>query len=94
MVTYIVTRGARFLRPFLRRRRRSFLLGGVVGMVMHFLLNLPIYLASINVFGLGENWKPLLMLWVLLFVVLGVFLVLALSRRPPAASRGQVTEQP
>jgi hypothetical protein len=45
-------------------------------------------------FRSGENWKPLLMLWVLLFVVLGAILVLALSRRPTAAPCAQVTEQP
>jgi hypothetical protein len=61
---------------------RSFLLGGLVGMVAHFLLNFPIYLASINLFGLGEAWKPLLMLWVLVFVILGAILVLVLPRRP------------
>jgi hypothetical protein len=73
---------------------RSFLLGGMAGMAMHFLLNFPIYLASMNVFGLGEDWKPLLLLWVFLFVVLGAILLLALPRPPAAASRGQVTEQP
>jgi hypothetical protein len=71
---------------------RSFLVGGVVGMAMHFLLNFPIYLASINLFGLGANWKPLLMLWVLLFVVVGAMLVLALPRRPRGAAA--VTEGP
>ncbi len=35
---------------------RSFLLGGLVGMVMHFLLNFPIFLAQIDAFGLGEGW--------------------------------------
>lgn len=64
---------------------RSFLLGGAVGMAMHFLLNFPIYLASINLFDLGASWKPLLMLWVLLFVVIGAMLVLALPRRPQVA---------
>ena len=59
---------------------RSFLLGGLAGMVVHFLLNFPIYLASINAFGLGENWKPLLLLWMLLCVVLGAILALVLPR--------------
>lgn len=87
--------GALLVPPFYALASgRSFLLGGVIGMAMHFLLNFPIYLASINVFGLGENWKPLLMLWVLLFVVLGAILVLVLSRQATAASRGQVTERP
>jgi hypothetical protein len=71
---------------------RSFLLGGAVGMAMHFMLNFPIYLASINLFGLGATWKPLLLLWVLLFVVLGAILVMALPRRPRVA--GPATEGP
>lgn len=61
---------------------RSFLLGGLAGMVGHFLLNFPIYLASINLFGLGEAWKPVLLLWVLLCVILGAILALVLPRRP------------
>lgn len=85
--------GALLIPPFYALASgRSFLLGGVVGMAMHFLLNFPIYLASINLFGLGANWKPLLMLWVLLFVVLGAILVLALRRRPRVAR--PVTEGP
>ena len=66
---------------------RSFLLGGLAGMALHFLLNLPIYLASINLFGLGETWKPLLLLWIAVLVVLGAILVLALPRRPTRAAR-------
>lgn len=73
---------------------RSFLLGGAAGMVSHFLLNFPIYLASINAFGLGVNWKPLLLLWTVLFVVLGAILVLWLPRRPPTVVQSKVTEQP
>jgi hypothetical protein len=72
---------------------RSFLLGGAAGMVSHFLLNFPIYLASINAFALGENWKPFLLLWTVLFVVLGAILVLALPRRPRAAVQSKATEQ-
>jgi hypothetical protein len=63
---------------------RSFLLGGLAGMVGHFLLNFPIFLAARNTFGLGEAWKPLLLLWTLLFVVLGAILALSLPRRPGA----------
>jgi hypothetical protein len=82
--------GALLIPPFYALASgRSFLLGGVAGMVLHFLLNVPIYLASINLFGLGENWKPLLLLWVLLFVVLGAILALSLPRRP-----GKATQQP
>ncbi len=65
----------------------SFLVGGIVGMTLHFLLNFPIYLAGINLFGLGEAWKPILLLWILLFVILGVVLVLLLRRRPRPAGR-------
>jgi hypothetical protein len=61
---------------------RSFLLGGLAGMVGHFVLNFPIYLASINLFGLGEAWKPVLLLWVFLCVILGAILALVLPRRP------------
>lgn len=75
--------GALLIPPFYALASgRSFLLGGLVGMAGHFLLNFPIYLASINAFGHGERWKPLLLLWVLLFVVLGAILALALPRRP------------
>jgi hypothetical protein len=85
--------GALLVPPFYALARgHSFVLGGICGMVLHFLLNFPIYLASINLFGLGEAWKPLLLLWVLLFVVLGAILALALSRRPRPA--GPVTEPP
>jgi hypothetical protein len=73
---------------------RSFLLGGVAGMVGHFLLNFPIYLASINLLGLGEAWKPVLLLWVLLFVILGAILALVLPRRPSPTVQRQVTDQP
>ena len=46
--------GAMLVPPFYALASgRSFLLGGLVGMIGHFLLNFPIYLASINVFGLG-----------------------------------------
>jgi hypothetical protein len=87
--------GALLIPPFYALASgRSFLLGGLAAMVLHFLLNVPIYLASINVFGLGENWKPLLLLWVLLFVVLGAILALSLPRRPKIAGQHQVTEQP
>ena len=75
--------GALLIPPFYALATgRSFLLGGLAGMVGHFLLNFPIYLAAINAFGLGEKWKPLLLLWILLFVALGGALALLLPRRP------------
>ena len=87
--------GALLVPPFYALASgRSFLLGGLAGMVLHFLLNFPIYLATINVFGLGETWKPILLLWILVFVVLGAILTLALPRRPKTAVQRKVTEQP
>lgn len=77
--------GALLIPPFYALATgRSFLLGGLAGMVGHFLLNFPIYLASINALGHGERWKPLLLLWTLLLVVLGAILALLLPRRPGA----------
>jgi hypothetical protein len=77
--------GALLIPPFYALATgRSFLLGGLAGMVGHFLLNFPIYLASINALGLGERWKPLLLLWTLLFVALGAILACLLPRRPGA----------
>src|SRR5205085_12471187 len=46
-------------------RGRSFLLGGMVGMVMHFLLNFPIFLAQIDALGLGTGWLTVLLIWML-----------------------------
>ncbi len=87
--------GALLVPPFYALASgRSFLLAGVAAMVVHFLLNFPIYLASINAFGLGEAWTPLLLLWVLLFVILGAILALALPRRPGTSVQGQVTQEP
>jgi hypothetical protein len=51
--------------------RRSFLSGGIAGMAAHFLLNFPIYLAGIDLFGLGRAvWVTILLLWVPLWVIL------------------------
>jgi hypothetical protein len=87
--------GALLIPPFYALASgRSFLLGGLAGMVGHFLLNFPIYLASINLFGLGETWKPVLLLWVLLFVILAAILAIALPRRPRPVAKAEVTEQP
>jgi hypothetical protein len=87
--------GALLIPPFYALASgRSFLLGGLAGMVGHFLLNFPIYLAAINTFGLGAKWKPLLVLWVLLFVVLGAVLALLLPRRPKLAGQVKATQQP
>jgi hypothetical protein len=69
-------------------RGRSFWVGGLAGMVLHFLLNFPIYLAQIDALSLGQGpWVAILLLWVVVFVVAGCFLVCRLGRRtsPPAA---------
>jgi hypothetical protein len=87
--------GALLIPPFYALASgRSFLLGGLAGIVGHFLLNFPIYLASINLLGLGETWKPVLLLWILLFVILAAILAIALPRRPRSTVLTQVTEQP
>jgi hypothetical protein len=86
--------GALLIPPFYALATgRSFLLGGLVGMAGHFLLNFPIYLASINSFGLGEAWKPLLLLWTLLFVVVGAIVARSLPRQPRAAFKAEATQQ-
>ena len=75
--------GAFLVPPFYALARgRSFLLGGLAGMVLHFLLNFPIYLAGIDAFGLGVGWaqRPCCC-WIVVFVVLGGCLALSLSRR-------------
>lgn len=81
--------GALLIPPFYALATgRSFLLGGLAGMVGHFLLNVPIYFAAINMFGLGEAWKPLLLLWTLLFVIVGAIMALSLPRRPVRRQSG------
>jgi hypothetical protein len=87
--------GALLLPPFYALATgRSFLLGGLAGMVLHFLLNFPIYLASINAFGLGVGWASVLLLWIASFVVLGVILALSLSRRHKPVTQVRATEGP
>jgi hypothetical protein len=64
--------GAFLALPFVMYAwRRSFLLGGAIGMLCHFLLNFPIYLATIDLLGLGRaGWATILLLWVPLWVTL------------------------
>jgi RsiW-degrading membrane proteinase PrsW (M82 family) len=70
-------------------RGRPFLLGGLAGMALHFLLNFPIYLKNINAFGLGETWIPVLALWVLGFVVACAGMTVGLANlKPPASAKG------
>jgi hypothetical protein len=81
--------GAFVALPFVQLARgRSFWLGGVAGMVLHFLLNLPIFLAQIDVPSLGRDvWISVLLLWVAGFVVAGALMVWRLSRVQPDAAR-------
>src|SRR5262245_9911392 len=67
-------------------RGRSFLLGGVAGMALHFLLNFPIFLKNIDAFGLGEGWVPALLLWVILMVIACAGMTIALAKLKPAAT--------
>ncbi len=67
-------------------RGRPFLLGGLAGMVLHFLLNFPIYLKTINAFGLGEAWIPILLLWVIGFVIGCAAMTVWLAERSPATT--------
>jgi hypothetical protein len=48
---------------------RSFLVGGIIGMALHFALNFPLFLGGMNLFGLGPLWAVLLTLWLLVFTV-------------------------
>ena len=80
--------GAFVALPFSNLARgRSFWLGGLAGMALHFLLNFPILLAQLNLFGLGNTWVPLLLLWVLGFVAACAVMTWRLARRSPAGSR-------
>jgi hypothetical protein len=57
-------------------RRRRFWLGALAGVALHFFLNFPIYLAQIDLLGLGrEVWTQLLLLWMLAYVIAGAFLL-------------------
>jgi hypothetical protein len=78
--------GAFLTLPFVALARvRSFWLGGVAGMVLHFLLNFPIYLAQIDLFGWGAaRWMHMLVLWIVSMTVLCAAMVWQLARRGPA----------
>ncbi len=65
---------------------RSFLVGGLIGMALHFALNFPIFLAGIDLFGVGNSvWSTLLTLWI-------VFLAAALGIAVTRLSRGRFRE--
>jgi hypothetical protein len=80
--------GAFVALPFVQLARgRSFLAGGLAGMLLHFLLNFPIYLAQIDFLGLGPAvWMGTLLMWVAGFVVACAFMVRRMAREaaPPA----------
>jgi RsiW-degrading membrane proteinase PrsW (M82 family) len=75
-----------------------FWLGGLVGMVLHFFLNFPIYLAQTNAFGIGANgWGVALVSWIFLCVVGCVFVVKFLAGRFKAvttAANAQIAPTP
>jgi len=73
--------GALVALPFAALAKgRSFLLAGAAAMALHFLLNVPIYFAQLDLFGLGRvGWAVALVLWIAGFVVAGAFLVRRLA---------------
>jgi hypothetical protein len=81
--------GAFVALPFVALARGgSFWLGGLAGMALHFLLNFPVFLARMDMFGLGAAWLSVLQLWVLASVVACAFMVWRLARHPYAARPG------
>ena len=51
-------------------RGQGFILGGLIGMALHFALNFPIYLAQIDLGGIGfQRWSMLLMAWMLIMTM-------------------------
>jgi hypothetical protein len=80
--------GAFVTLPFVALARGwPFWLGGLAGMVLHFLLNFPIYLAQIDTFGLGRaGWATALLLWMLGSVVAGAVMVWRLASRYTGAA--------
>jgi hypothetical protein len=55
-------------------------LGCLAGVVLHFLLNFPVYLAQIDAGGLAATtWVSVLVLWVAGFMVVGALALRALA---------------
>ena len=75
--------GAFLVPPFYALARgHSFLLGGLCGMILHFLLNFPIYLAQVDAFGLGaRTWALALVSWIFWCVFGCVAMVVILAGR-------------
>ncbi len=64
--------------------RRAVMKGVLLGMLLHFLGNFPIYLAYKNIFGLGKDvWSVVLQVWVpVYFLAMGALLAyMALGRQ-------------
>ena len=71
---------------FLLARGGPMWLGCIAGVVLHFLLNFPIYLAQIDLFGLGSaTWVSVLILWIVGFVVFCALMLRALARHHASA---------
>ena len=63
--------GAFIAYAFLRLAQgRSFLVGGLLGIALHFLLNFPVFVATFDTFEIGHvAWQQLLSIWVAGFAV-------------------------
>jgi hypothetical protein len=85
-LTVCFLHGAFLVPPFVALARgRSFWAGGLVGMTLHFLLNFPIYLAQIDLFGWGAvGWATALVVWIVALTIACVAMVRALAYEPPA----------
>jgi hypothetical protein len=75
--------GAVLVPPFYALARgHPFWLGGLIGLVMHFLLNFPIYLAHLGAFGITpRTWPMLLVSWIFWCVFAGVWMIIILAGR-------------
>jgi hypothetical protein len=82
--------GCFVIAPFLALAHgRSFALGGLIGMTLHFFLNFPIYLAQIDLFGLGAaTWASMLLFWIAGYVIAGAVAVKRLTEKPLVSAPG------
>ncbi len=70
------------------RPRQIVLAGAVTGMALHFITNFPIYLARIDLFGLGAaRWMTALLVWVALLTAAGIAAMCWLHRRLARAAK-------
>jgi hypothetical protein len=69
--------------PIVRLARgKSFWPGALAGMALHFMLNFPVYLAQVDVFGVGAAaWSSMLRAWVAAWAVGGAIMLWRLHRR-------------